>query len=723
MRKKLRIINVTGAFVIACGLLINPVKAQNDDVIKGGLTSLPEPICVSDYEWDEESEYSIFEYLIDEHDQIDEVSAIKSNVTAEYWGKYASWYYYNKMSDKQKKIWDAYYSIAMEVFDINEDMDKTSYAVFKASDGITKDELTFVRNIFFYANPQFYFMDGTIRYSLSNGKVTRVSLGIASDFQNATVRQSATAAFKAKLDAWVALVKQGKYDEDKEKIAHDIIASNTIYKLSAANSQSAYSLVVNGQTVCAGYAGTMQLLLNAAGVETIEVTSDSHGWNMVKLHDKWYVVDVTWDDRDGSGNSYDYQYYNKSIDTILKNDSDKSHIRQNWYDDYLPEAVFDSQSTSRNHMNAYFTEDGYTYFIVNSNTSLGRRIAKVIEAPEDKKLWNAPRDVEFDEDEYEVDKPTEESAENNTGNNNSNTGNGSDNSNTGYTGWKSENGKDYWYENDVKQGVKYNADGSIDLSYRGKEIYDPGTDAWYWLDNVQGGAKTTSKDVFQESEAGVCAADSKTGTGKWVRYDSEGHMVKGFDYVGKDMFYFDEVYGTMVKGYYSVEGVECYFNKDTGVLESIFFFPYYDGWNLSKNGYYYWFENYQRQGYSIDPNYRGKEIFDPDSNAWYWLDNVLDGAKAVSKDVYQESEAGEWGDKVGADGKKYGKWVRYDADGLMIKGWCAGSGANATPISSLSEAGTRDIYYFDPVYGTMAKGVAVIDGRSYVFDTATGKLK
>ena len=38
-----------------------------------------------------------------------------------------------------------------------------------------------------------------------------------------------------------------------------------------------------------------------------------------------------------------------------------------------------------------------------------------------------------------------------------------------YTGWKTVNGKDYWYENGVKQGT----------TGRGKEIYDPDSDAWY----------------------------------------------------------------------------------------------------------------------------------------------------------------------------------------------------------------------------------------------------
>ena len=85
----------------------------------------------------------------------------------------------------------------------------------------------------------------------------------------------------------------------------------------------------------------------------------------------------------------------------------------------------------------------------------------------------------------------------------------------------------------------------------------------------------------------------------------------------------------------------------------------------------------------------------------YWLDAVDDGRKAVSKDLYQESYAGEWAEN--ADGT--GKWVRYDSAGRMVKGW------------DTNENGT---YYFEEVNGTMAKGIRIIDGKSYEFDKNTG---
>lgn len=243
-------------------------------------------------------------------------------------------------------------------------------------------------------------------------------------------------------------------------------------------------------------------------------------------------------------------------------------------------------------------------------------------------------------------------------------------------GWVEENGKKYWYENGVKQGTEG----------RGKEIYDPDSDAWYWLDAVQGGAMTVNKDVYQESAAGQWAANSD-GTGKWVRYDENGHLVTGWDTNEKGTYYFDPVFGTMARGITEIDGVPCAFDQNTGIG--------LDKQWVTINGADFWYEKGVRQGLEG----RGKEIYDPTSNEWYWLDSVDQGKKATSKDVYQESAAGPWA--ANADGT--GKWVRYDAQGHMIKGWSADGR-----------------YYFDLTYGTMARGRVTIDGRIYNFDTVTG---
>ena len=86
--------------------------------------------------------------------------------------------------------------------------------------------------------------------------------------------------------------------------------------------QSVYSALVNGKTVCAGYARAFQYLLQQLGIPCYYCTGyagEAHAWNIVALDDGYYNVDVTWDDSDGGR----YDYFNKT-DT----DYADSHIRQ-----------------------------------------------------------------------------------------------------------------------------------------------------------------------------------------------------------------------------------------------------------------------------------------------------------------------------------------------------------------------------------------------------------
>ena len=228
-------------------------------------------------------------------------------------------------------------------------------------------------------------------------------------------------------------------------------------------------------------------------------------------------------------------------------------------------------------------------------------------------------------------------------------------------GWSVKNGKYYWYEDGVRQGREG----------RGKEIYDRDSDAWYWLDAVQDGAKAVSKDVYQESSGG-----------KWVRYDADGQMIKGWSDTDNGKYYFDPITGAMTKGVREIDGERWFFDETTGIA--------YDTTWIVDGDKYYWYEKGFKQG----TEGRGKEIYDPNSDGWYWLDAVQGGAKAVSKDVYQESSGG--------------KWVRYNADGHMVKGW------------QQTNAGT---YYFDRITGAMAKGWTNVEGSTYYFDETTGLLQ
>ncbi|MDE7097911.1 MAG: leucine-rich repeat protein [Ruminococcus sp.] len=110
---------------------------------------------------------------------------------------------------------------------------------------------------------------------------------------------------------------------EKVKILHDWVCDNTVYdpdeeKVYAPENRNDASVLMNGKSVCVGYAKMCNLLFNEAGIETYFIESPSHAWNIVKIGGHYFHVDSTWDD----GDSISYNFFMKSDNEI----SDDTHI-------------------------------------------------------------------------------------------------------------------------------------------------------------------------------------------------------------------------------------------------------------------------------------------------------------------------------------------------------------------------------------------------------------
>ena len=115
--------------------------------------------------------------------------------------------------------------------------------------------------------------------------------------------------------------------------------------------------------------------------------------------------------------------------------------------------------------------------------------------------------------------------------------------------WEEKDGKLYWYENGKIQGEYGDPKNVTDEIYnieRGREIYDPESDSWHWLDANNGGAMAVDKEVWIP----YVYQDEKPGStvGKWVRYDEDGRMIKGWYADGTKVYYYDLITGAMAKG-------------------------------------------------------------------------------------------------------------------------------------------------------------------------------
>lgn len=127
-----------------------------------------------------------------------------------------------------------------------------------------------------------------------------------------------------------------------EKYLHDSVIKSVVYDDAAFHSlmfdhtvcDRAHSVVgafLDNKAVCEGIAKTFKLLCNVFAIKCVVVLGKAepegefsgqgyHAWNLVKIGDTPYHVDVTWDaGMDDKGNRYlRYDYFNVTTEKILQ---------------------------------------------------------------------------------------------------------------------------------------------------------------------------------------------------------------------------------------------------------------------------------------------------------------------------------------------------------------------------------------------------------------------
>jgi len=200
---------------------------------------------------------------------------------------------------------------------------------------------------FVYENPDIFYLDVTKMY-INIEKITKITGTKYNVFINSGNEVSYLAdGFYSKEDVEEYLNQiehiknqimaniQGKTQYQKIKIVHDYLIDTITYEsnLSQDNVYNIYGALITKKCVCEGYAKAFQYLMNEIGIENTIVIgigtnsknqTENHAWNYVKLNDKWYAVDVTWDDPiiTGGGkltNKSRYKYFLKGSITMSEN--------------------------------------------------------------------------------------------------------------------------------------------------------------------------------------------------------------------------------------------------------------------------------------------------------------------------------------------------------------------------------------------------------------------
>lgn len=123
---------------------------------------------------------------------------------------------------------------------------------------------------------------------------------------------------------------------NKIKLFHDYLIDHNTYDQemeqngkSDYNSDNAIGPLFEGKAVCSGYSDAMSIFLDKIKVKNIRISTDKHVWNGINIDDKWYHLDITWDDpivSDGS-NIISYNYYLLTTDELLEKDDEHNFDR------------------------------------------------------------------------------------------------------------------------------------------------------------------------------------------------------------------------------------------------------------------------------------------------------------------------------------------------------------------------------------------------------------
>lgn len=270
-------------------------------------------------------------------------------------------HYYNQLDEAGKIIYKG-------LEDNIENMKSGNYKIdfgtqfnnlLKSTDGEQKLNISFQSawNAFTYDYPNIFYIDvtklilttqtmkigsfSTHRVSLSNDSNSNYfAEGISSE-KELRKKEEHIQAIRAKIITSL----DGYSEYEKVKYVHNWMVDQFEYDTSYQKKDihNVYGGLVNHKVVCEGYARTFKYILDGFNIQNVLVSgtaknsngvTESHAWNYVKIKDKWYAIDVTWDDPviKGGGKLTEklrYQYFLRGSDKFLKNHIEDGYLSKN----------------------------------------------------------------------------------------------------------------------------------------------------------------------------------------------------------------------------------------------------------------------------------------------------------------------------------------------------------------------------------------------------------
>ena len=200
--------------------------------------------------------------------------------------------------------------------------------VFRLTVPLSHDDLFITMNAVYNDHPELFWVNTSYKYGYNSaGLVVQLKLSYCIKKNDLS---SATTAFNNSINNIVTQAAAYPTELERERAVHDMICDLSTYNNVNCSHQSAYSALVEGNSVCAGYSRAFQIACQKLGITCYYVTGlangEEHAWNIVKIGGNFYNVDITGDDSISEAlKTHSYQYFNVS-DTAIAHNHKRSEL-------------------------------------------------------------------------------------------------------------------------------------------------------------------------------------------------------------------------------------------------------------------------------------------------------------------------------------------------------------------------------------------------------------
>ena len=187
---------------------------------------------------------------------------------------------------------------------------KTSISIEKYD--ISTQDIKSVYLSVLFTNPEIFQVATSFSYTYSDKNVITVKPSYLCDVNKYKTFKN---NFEQKTNEILSEITSDMSDYDKALVLHDKIINNCKYNKNNSKeyAYTAYGPLVLGEAVCQGYSLAYKYLLNKVGITAYICSSSAmnHAWNIIKVDNSYYHVDLTWDDALTSS-----EYYDNGIDIL-----------------------------------------------------------------------------------------------------------------------------------------------------------------------------------------------------------------------------------------------------------------------------------------------------------------------------------------------------------------------------------------------------------------------